>query len=362
MSVQPCILVVDDNPENLDVLLDVLDSSHFDVRVAKDGKTALDIVAANPPDLILLDVMMPEMNGFEVCSRLKADKQTRDIPVVFLTVLNETVNKIRGYELGGVDYITKPIQITEVMIRIQTQLTLNRLRKQEKHVKMLEEHFSNMVVQSLCPALNTISGMIQYLKQFGERLTDDEKQKKYDMINKSILKMTSILDNIFVYKKSVEHHIGFYPKRTDIKQLCKTALSEFTSVVQKSHEIILSATDDEIFAVVDPDLVWHILIQLLTNAVNYSPPGTKIDIKIYNQDTNIVFHIQDQGIGIPKSDQQRIFDAYVRGGNIGRIKGSGLGLTIVKQFVDLHHGKIELESDQGKGCLIKVFLPKEQIV
>ncbi|MFN3361948.1 MAG: response regulator [Pseudanabaenaceae cyanobacterium] len=123
------ILIVDDNPTNLNVLSDVLDEAGFEVRVAQNGKIALERAAYDPPDLILLDVMMPGLNGFETCERLKADPQTAEIPVIFMTALSETVDKVRGLALGAVDYVTKPFQQEEVIARVRTHLQISRLNK-----------------------------------------------------------------------------------------------------------------------------------------------------------------------------------------------------------------------------------------
>lgn len=131
----PVILIVDDHPDNLSVLYDVLDAKNYDVRVARDGQNALEIVKNEKPDLVLLDVIMPGMNGFEVCTKLKAAKETKSVPIIFMTALTETVNKVRGFELGAFDYITKPFQIEVVLSQIRNCLRLcgkerdyNRLR------------------------------------------------------------------------------------------------------------------------------------------------------------------------------------------------------------------------------------------
>ena len=124
------ILVVDDIPANIGLLLETLQSSGFDVRVAENGLAALDQVAYEPPDLILLDIQMPGIDGYETCRRLKANPETRHIPVLFLSALSDTVNKVRGFQVGAADYVTKPIEIEEMLARVNTHLTIANLRKQ----------------------------------------------------------------------------------------------------------------------------------------------------------------------------------------------------------------------------------------
>ena len=149
------ILIVDDNPSNLKVLYTYLIDAGFEVLVAEDGETGIEVVSHSQPELILLDVMMPDLDGFEVCRRLKANPQTKDIPVIFLTALSETINKLKGFEVGGVDYITQPIENQEVVARVRTHLILtrlqNRLQKQneslQQEIKRRKKSSKNCVRQ-----------------------------------------------------------------------------------------------------------------------------------------------------------------------------------------------------------------------
>ncbi len=146
------ILVVDDVPENLQMLVGILTKQGYTVRPAPDGEFALNFAQSNPPDMILLDVMLPQMTGYEVCQRLKADDRTRDIPVIFISALDEIDNEVKGFEVGGVDYITKPIQTREVLVRVETHLALRNLQK-ELHARNLRLHAENTRRQEVERAL-----------------------------------------------------------------------------------------------------------------------------------------------------------------------------------------------------------------
>ena len=145
------ILIVDDNPDNLSVLFDYLRNAHFKVLIAEKGESALKRIKYLKPDIILLDIMMPEMDGFETCRRLKANEESKDIPIIFMSALNDTVDKVKGFELGAIDYITKPVQVEEVLARLKTHLMLCELKNQLKtQNKQLKQEINGDIIKGAC--------------------------------------------------------------------------------------------------------------------------------------------------------------------------------------------------------------------
>lgn len=168
------ILIVDDTPENLRLLSRML-AQQYKVRAASNGLLALESVQANPPDLILLDIMMPEMDGYETCVRLKADARTRDIPVIFISSLEETCSKVKAFEMGAMDYITKPFQIEEILARVATHLALRELQvRLEK--QNLELQARNAELQQAMAAIKTLSGLIPICAWCGSKIRGDDGQ------------------------------------------------------------------------------------------------------------------------------------------------------------------------------------------
>ena len=351
------ILLVDDNPDNLSFLLEILDNRQYEIRIARDGRSALEIVKFEHMDLILLDIMMPGMNGFEVCAKLKSDNATREIPVIFMSALNETVNKVRGLELGAVDYITKPIQVEEVMARIKIHLKLRQLMQKEKEVSDLRSYFISMASHDLRSPLNIVSTSAYMLRRFSEEMSVDDMQKKLEMIELSAKRMIDILDNILTLNNVTSSRLSIQKEKLNYVKLCREVIEEFQLIFENSHVLELICAETDIQMNADPKIIWHILYNLISNAVKFSPKGRGISVKIFKENAEIVTQISDHGIGIPESDRQKIFEPHYRGGNVGDIKGEGMGLSIVRQLIALHYGRITTDSDIRKGTVFSVYLP-----
>jgi len=372
------ILAVDDNPTNLDVLFDIFDTTNFVVSFVTDGESCLELANSDPPDLILLDVMMPGIDGFEVCRRLKASEKTQDIPIVFMTALTETVDKVRGFKLGAVDYITKPIQPEEVLARVKTHLTIQQLHKdlhtkneelrtsnenlqaslgRERELNKLKSRFISVASHEFRAPLTLIGITTNMLKRYNDRISGEKRIEHLESIESSVQEMTDLLNNILVLSKAEAENFQFSPERIDVKDFCQCLVEKFTLVSGETHPITFSGMDKHFQITADPKLLEPILTNLLSNAIKFSPTGGSITVELDRDDENVIFRVTDKGIGISEADQQHLFDAFHRGENIGATQGAGLGLSIVKQFVDLHSGTITVESEVNKGTTFIVILP-----
>jgi len=218
------ILLVDDNTHNLNVLLDYLSDSDFETLIAPDGERALQQIEYVRPDLILLDVMMPGIDGFETCRRLKANETTKDIPVIFLTALSETVDKLKGFEVGGVDYITKPFQYKEVLARVNAHLTIRRQEKQlQKKNRQLEElnatkdKFFSIISHDL---KNLLAGLISYpeiLQDKIETYSPDDIKQAFDLIQRSHKKLYALLENLLTWSRIQMGVMKSQPERFNVR-------------------------------------------------------------------------------------------------------------------------------------------------
>jgi len=353
------ILIVDDNPNNLMMLIDVLDESNYELRIAKNGESALNIVQKESIDLILLDVMMPGMNGFEVCSHLKGNKQTRNIPIIFMTALSETINKIRGFELGAVDYIIKPIQIEEVVSRVKTHIKLSSLLKKENDINKLKSNLVSIVSNDLMIPLGIISVSNSFLKLYDSQLSDKEKKLKFNKIDESVKKMLNTL-NILTDCKLESQQACFSPELINIPNFCKDIFEKFKSLINGSHKMEFSCSKSDFQALIDPNLIKHAIINLLSNAFKYSPKGSLVKFEIFIDKQDFAIKITDQGIGIAENDQKKIFNPYFCNENAEKTENSGLGLYIARHFSHLHKGKISVESEISKGSAFTIYLPLNQ--
>ena len=365
------VLVVDDNPANLSLLFDLLDKAGFEVSVSQDGYRALTRAELIHPDLILLDIMMPGIDGFETCRQLKQRARTSTIPVIFMTALSETGDKVKGFELGAVDYITKPFQPEEVLARVKTHLMIQQLQRdlqtkneelaiaieREKELNTLKSRFISMASHEFKTPLTTILLSTNLLKRYGERMSGEKRREELHMIEKAVTHMNTLLENVLTISRQEAGKITFCPEVTNVPQVCQNLVERFQAMNEETHRIEFSASGDFDQTAVDPRLLEHILANLLSNAVKYSPAGGSVWFEFAGSDNELVFRVKDQGIGISEADQQHLFETFHRGENVGNIKGTGLGLSIVKQFVELHAGTISVASELGKGTTFTVVLP-----
>ena len=360
------ILVVDDAPDNLRLLSGVLARQGYEVRSAISGSIALMAVASFRPDLILLDVNMPRMNGYEVCECLKADEQTCDIPIIFLSAMGETIDKVRAFGSGGVDYITKPFQVEEVIARIESQLKLRRMQVElaqslarEQELNRLKSEFVAMVSHDFRTPLCSIQGFTELLRHYRQSLSVVKQEQYLDKINASVEHLLYLLDEVLLVGSFDGGRIECRSDCIDLKVFCKELTETFQLSLNKLHQICFTASEnlEQLQIQTDPNLLQQILINLLSNAVKYSPEDTQVHLTLQHQDTLAVFRITDRGIGIPPENQPYLFDSFYRCSNVGQIKGTGLGLAIVKRCVDALAGEIQVESTLGEGTTFTVKLP-----
>lgn len=373
------ILMVDDNPINLNVLLDALKHHGFKLLAAKSGEEAIQRASFAKPDLILLDVLMPGIDGFETCRILKENEETADIPVIFMTALADTVDKVRGFSLGAVDYITKPFQHEEVLSRVNAHLMIQDLKRsleakneelarknslldealiREKELNRLKTGLVGMASHELRRPLTVISLYSRSLVPKENGISADQADG-YNKIQKSISQMTQLLDDILIATQSEMGKLTFEPELINIEEFCTRVVQESELIDDHAHHLNYQVLRNSETALADPKMLHRILSNLLSNAVKYSPHGTTIWFEADCSEGVARFTIRDEGIGISPEDQQKLFENFQRGSNVGKTPGTGLGLTIVRQCVEHHHGTIRFSSELGKGTRFDVFIPIE---
>lgn len=369
---QADILVVDDNQANLRLLTDVLSSRNYRVHEALNGPEALRIAQSALPDLVLLDISMPGMDGFEVCTRLKADVSTRDIPVIFISALSDIDDVVRGFEVGGVDYITKPFKFREVLARIASQLTLVRqrqeieaLRHQDRQtfesLNRMKNEFIRMATHDLRNPLNVILGyrsVLQRLTVAEEHgaLMDEALQAIDDNVEKMRKLVTDMLD-----LAQMETSWQFKPAPVSLAGLLEKAVGNFHLIAeQKGITLALAPPTGDTTVIVDASAITRVVDNLIVNALKYTPPGERIAVRAKLRGQHAIIQVGDTGIGIPPEDVPRVFDAFyrVKRPDVPDVEGTGLGLSIVKAIVERHGGHIDVRSKVGTGSVFSVILPR----
>jgi len=359
------LLIVDDIPANVSVLTHFLKNIGFKVLIAQNGKRAVQKAEYAHPDLILMDVMMPEMDGFEACRILKSQESTRDIPIIFMTALADSVDKVKGFELGAADYITKPIQQQEVLARVKAHINLYRLQQElQRHTTALEQRnkqldaFARTVAHDLKSPINTVVGYATMLTEVcnEDNLLDDELRAYLDLIAKAGYKMENIINALLLLARTSKNEtIDTQP--LDMSHIIAQAQERlFDLITDYQAEIRIS----DHFPIAQGYAAWveEIWANYISNGIKYggSPPRLEIGSDV-EDDNTIRFWIRDNGQGLSEEAQAKLFTPFTRL-HQNRAEGEGLGLSIVEQIAEKLNGKVGVKSEVGQGSTFYFTLPK----
>lgn len=378
MNAPATILIVDDNPVNLRLLKLVIDSStDYKPITVEDGNGVFSIMErtdAPLPDLILLDIMMPDMDGFEVARRLKSDERTRDIPILFITALGDVESKVEAFKNGGVDYISKPFNKDELIARVDAQIRVkmlnDELKEKNGELQRLNEELGRlneqknqligMAAHDLRNPLTVIMGVGDLLTmQVKDGLT--EKQLRYlERMKTSSLYMLNLINNLLDVKMVESGKLNLDLNETDLISFVGQSV-DLNNFLAEGKGITISFTHEGAIPElrVDQDKMEQVLNNILSNAVKYSESESRVWVNLTTNLSDVVISVRDEGLGIPPEELETIFNAFKKGSikpTAGE-KGLGLGLAIVKKIVEGHCGSIRVESQLGTGTTFEVSLP-----
>ncbi len=358
------ILLVDDTPENLRLLAGMLASHGFDARAVTSGTDALDAVAHEVPDLILLDVTMPGMSGFDVCARLKARPEWRDIPVIFLTALTDVSDKVKGFEAGGVDYITKPFQLDEVRVRVTTQLALRRARldlertiQKLRELERMRDNLTHMIVHDLRSPVTAIGGYLKLLSLGANQFTEDD-QQSISAALEAVDWMTEMISSLLDVNRMESGELPLVKGSVDLNVVAAEALSTLGGLTV-GRKVVHDTSAGPVFANCDRDIIRRVLSNLVGNALKFTPKTGTVTIAVRPDADGPVIEVLDTGYGIDEKYLSRVFDKFgqVEARSEHRMYSTGLGLTFCKLAVETHGGVIGVESKVNVGSRFYFRLP-----
>jgi len=369
-DINPKILLVDDNPTNIRVAAKILRQENYNISFAQNGRDALQKAGSINFDTILLDIMMPGMDGYEVCEKLKSNPLTRQVPVIFLTAKTETENVVRAFELGGADYVTKPFNSQELLARVETQVRLKKsLESLEKVNKDLtdanntKDKMFSIISHDLLGPIGNIKESLEVIVS-GEVTMDEKNMQSFlQSVWASVGSSYSLLENLLFWARSQQGRLAHKPKKINLSTLIKDTIHLLKGVAsQKSIQLKSNLqTEEMVFA--DRNAVKTILRNLMSNAIKFTEANGLITIDAKKQDDGfLLISLADNGIGMDQKTKDNLFQKFKnepRWGTDGE-KGVGLGLVITREFVEKHRGTIWVNSEVGKGSTFYFTLPREQ--
>ncbi len=364
------ILIVDDQPKNLQVLAITLKKQNLKTIAAIDGKQALQIVESNPPDLILLDIMMPRMDGFEVCKKIKANPNTKNIPVIFLTAKDQSEDVIKGFEVGAVDYITKPFNSAEMIQRVFTHLELKKSRdlishqnNELKNLNKSKDQMFSIIGHDLRGPLGNFQNMLDILIDEKDDISENERDEMMHMLRDTAAQTYYLLENLLNWSRAERGDISHTPEKFILNNVVDEVLAFINANAENKGIKIATNLDKEYEVFADKNMVNTIVRNLVSNAIKFTPTGGSITVTAKNIGDFVKVAVTDTGIGISKDTQKKIFNIkeYYTSFGTNNEKGSGLGLSLCKDFVEKNQGEISLKSEPGKGSTFFFTLPINEL-
>jgi len=367
------IMIVDDNPTMLQLLSEMLRDNCYKVRLVTSGALALETARRMPPSLILLDIDMPEMNGYEVCEQLKADAVLSSIPVIFLSALSEMDDKLRAFGVGGVDYITKPFQFEEVHARVECQLNILRLRQNLERrncelaesnrrlheSELLRDNLINMVVHDMRSPLIVQMGFLELIKTQASSRLEEEERDWVAAAYEASFKITNMVNSLLDISRLEAGKMPIDSKPNDLSQIARAALDFFHPLIGQ-RQIALRPLRGSIRVDCDAFLVQRVIENLIGNALKFTADTGSVSIDITQDKQESRVSVVDNGIGIMPEDLETIFMKFSQSGAQPRRNSTGVGLAFCKMAVEVQGGQIGVNSEPGKGSTFWFTLPREE--
>jgi signal transduction histidine kinase len=359
------ILVVDDSPDNLFLVQTILEEEGYVITLAEDGRSALEQIDLSPPDLILLDVMMPEMDGFEVTKRIRENQKLPFMPILLITAFDQP-SVVKGLDTGADDFIRKPVEVDELLARVRSLLRLKRAIDEREQIARQREEFVSWMAHDLRTPIVAAERMLMLFQQgaLGD-LSPGMEEAIITMArsNRNLLAMVNTLLEVYRYEAGRKNLI-FSP--IDMQRVVEEVIQELSPLADEKKLSLKPNFAEKVNSkVVGDRLELHrVLTNLIGNAIKFTDSGS-IEVRLSNiskaNDAKmswLLIEVEDTGSGISPEDQRMIFERFRQGGH--KRSGSGLGLHLSKKIVETHQGTLDVKSELGKGSLFRVCLPTQK--
>lgn len=359
MTAQRSKIAIVDDERSMRVQLESLLASHeYEITLFESGTVLLNTLSELNPDLIILDLMMPEIDGFEVCRKVKAHVQFQHIPIILVTVLDASKALVEGLEAGADDFIQKPVSRLELRARVRSMLRIKKQYDELETMLKMREELSNMVVHDMSSSIVSVQLNATLMQ---EKIVDAEQKERLDSILMAADRLDEFVNDMLMLAKMEQSKLRIHPTMTHIQQLILDAEKHFKIIAQsKGIALKLLLPDMQLNMELDANLFRRVLANLLSNALQYSPDGTTVTVKLEilppdKKGHHLRLQVIDEGPGIPEAYRKRIFEKFevveLKKKGVAQI---GLGLTFCKLAVDAHYGKIYVAPNRPSGSMFIV--------
>ncbi|MGD8778501.1 MAG: hybrid sensor histidine kinase/response regulator [Ignavibacteria bacterium] len=375
------ILVVDDIPKNIQIIANTLGKDSYSIAFATNGNDALKHAAKNKFDLILLDVSMPGMDGFEVSRKLKEQPLSKETPIIFITALSELESVLKGFEVGAVDYITKPFNSEELKARVNTQLEIKKQRdivkrlnanlenkvkertqqlvEANEKLKVLEKAKSDFLILISHELRTPLNGILGFAEILMDTVQDEESKEFVSNLMDSALRLSRFSEIALLITSLRTQRYPVEYTKADLIEIIRTTIEKFKSKLEEKQITIKEEyASEKINATIDIELLKKCLHQLLGNAIRFAPCESEVMIMFNNHDKDFEIIVKDNGDGFSEEAQKQLYDIFTTNNVMNHSEGFGLGLAAVKLIMDAHNGNVEIRNLEPKGAEVVLTIPK----
>ncbi len=364
---KPYILAIDDEQLNLELLQFILEKNGFVFQGTQDNNSFFELLEQRLPDLILLDIIMPRIEGFELCEKLKSYDQYQDIPVIFLTGKVNVKDKIKGFEVGGVDYVTKPFNEQELIARIQTHVELrkakNQIEQQAERLRQsnaLKDRMFSIIGHDLRSPLSAAKLKMDFIMRgILDPTSADFKSKTVYELLKTMDEALNLLQNLLGWAKAESDQIQVIPENLDLREIVEQTFRLLKLGSEHKKITLRNNIPESTFVYADLNTTKTVLRNLLSNAIKFTPYQGKIQVNFKLEKDRAIVEVQDNGQGIPPEDIPKILNPNEHFSKLGTEKepGTGLGLVLCQNFVRKNGGTLKIRSTVGAGSTFYFDLP-----
>lgn len=355
----PYILAIDDEQLNLELIRFILERHGFQYAGTSDDEQVIPLLEKKLPDLILLDIVMPRVDGYEMCQKIKSYKEYRDIPIIFLTGKVQVKDKVKGFEVGGVDYVTKPFNEQELLARIKTHVELVTARKQiEQQAEnlqrsnQLKDRMFSIIGHDLRSPLSAAKLKMDFLMR---GIIDPKAPEFLDDTVFGLLKTMdealNLLQNLLGWAKSESGQMKIITEALQLHDVAEQTIRLLKLASDHKKIEIINEVPEDLYVEADLNMIKTVLRNLVSNAIKFTPTDGKIRISTVQEDDRVQVQVIDTGAGISKEDIKKILNTEEHFSKLGTDKepGTGLGLVLCQTFIAQHQGQLRIDSAPGEG-------------